>query len=197
MRVAATVPVESVLPVAVAHSPTLSAALVAATVSVYVVAGVTVTVSVVMLGDAVAGEVLALAPKLRATARTVMLDPSTAVTVPSTMSLRPLRPAAPLGRAPVGKEPDGRSDRAPEGDVRPLPPPNPPRTPSAVQVPLVGLLITTAVAVIAVTGAADAPLAAPTAGVAVASTHSPTVTAASVSFSLAVMAVAAVKSTVT
>jgi hypothetical protein len=193
-RVAVTAPVDAVEPVAVAHSPTLRAELVAATVSVYVVVGVTVTVSVVVAAEPAAAE---LAPPAgRSVALTVIVDPLTAVTVPSTMPPKPRPPAkpplgrAPLGRAPLGRSPLGRAplERAPDGRVPPgpaNPPPNPLR-----QLPPLGLLITTVVAVMLVGGAlaVEAPVdpVDPVAEVDVASTHEPTVTAASVILSVAV-----------
>jgi hypothetical protein len=141
--VAATAPVESVLPCAVRHRPTVAAAEVADCVVVILVAEVRVTVLFVVVPGLAAGLAPAPAPKLRDA--TTMVEPETDTTEP--VAKAPVRVEPPDG-APEGraKLPDGRGrawklDPA-DGMAPPKPAPNPP-----VQRPLTGWLTVTAVAV--------------------------------------------------
>ena len=135
--VAATAPVELVLPWAVTQRPTVAAAAVADRTVVILVAEVRVTVLFVVVPALAPGLAPAPGPKLREA--TTMVEPETDTTEP-------------MAKAPVLAAPDGGAKlRVPDGRGRgrtldpadgKAPPPNPPK-----QRPLTAWLTVTAVAV--------------------------------------------------
>ncbi len=133
-ELAVTAPVESAVPTARAHWPTTMADAVAVTVVVNVVVPVRVTVTLDVF--LVCGSV----------SLTVTVDPLTAVTWPDAAPKSPGLNVPPPGRVPVPPVPEKPWKRlAPAGRV---PPPNPPPNPPLEQVPDVGWVIVTVVAVI-------------------------------------------------
>jgi hypothetical protein len=145
MLVAATAPLESVLPCAVTQRPAVAAAAVADCTVVILVAEVRVTVLLVVV--LAPGLALAPAPGPKLRAATTMVEPETDTTEPVAK--------APVLKVPPEGAPDGRAKlRVPDGKGRAAkldpgdgtaPPPNPPNPPK--QRPLTAWLTVTAVAV--------------------------------------------------
>ena len=167
IEVAVTAPVSSAAPMAWTHLPMARSVAAAKVVCVYVVVPLTSTVLVVVA--LVVGLV----------ALTTIVEPLTEVTLPDAPPNPPARPApVRVGALPLPGGDAGVPDPplAPPLNRPPPPPPNPP-----VQVPLVGAVMTTVVALIGVEGAVvdvvDDP-GAPNAEASIAVTHEPTVTLA-------------------
>jgi hypothetical protein len=161
IEVAVMAPVLSAEPRAWTHLPTARSVAAAATVWVKVVEPPTSTVLVVTAWVVGLVEL------------TMMVEPLTEVTLPDAPPKPPARPA-PAGRLPP---PGGEPVPPPPPPPKPPPPPAPPPPPNPPeQVPLVGVLISTLVALRGVDGAVvvvDDPAAA---GVLKADTQSPVVT---------------------
>jgi len=126
MEVAFTAPVESAVPWAVAHRPTLTAVDVADRSPVILVDAV----SVIVLFVVVALPLVAVLPadRVKSRAATTIVEPDTETTDPLAMALvrAPVRlPAAPDGK-PEGRAPDGRLRPDGRGPPRKPPPPNRP-----------------------------------------------------------------------
>ncbi len=180
---AATAPVSSALPSAVAHCPTATSVADPFCWAVKVVAAVAVTVTVVVVGEAVAVD--EAVPRARAVSWTVIVSPLTALTRPAT-ARRPA-PAPPRAPVPVVADPVG----APAGGVRPAPGAPPPKPPNPPQSPLTAGRTSIDAAVMAAAGA-DVADPEPLAGGSRTVTHDPTVTSARVAVATLVNVVAPV-----
>jgi hypothetical protein len=158
IEVAVIAPVVSADPRAWTHLPTARSAAAAASVWVKVVAVLTSTVRVV---TALVVGLVEL---------TTMVEPLTEVTLPDAPPNPPGRPPPPL----AGRDGGVPDPLPPPPPILPPPPPNPP-----AQVPLVGVLIKTLVALTGVDGAVVV-VDDPEAGALNAETHDPTLTLAMV-----------------
>jgi len=170
---AATAPMLFGVPIAVMHWPTFSVDGPAVTVLRYLVVAVVVTVMLVFV--LAAGFLPCTTKPLADTEVTLPLAPPNAP--------RPNAPPLPLGR--------GLGLKLGRGEEPPCPPPNPPNPPAPVHLPLTGALMVT---LVAATGEVAPPVAA---GLPTTVTQLPTVTSFDVTATVSVIAVVAVKVTVT
>jgi hypothetical protein len=176
--------VSSALPSAPAQTPTATSVAAPAFCAVYVVDEVVVTVTVVVVGDAVAVEEAVPSPRTRNVSWTVIVSPLTAVTRPATArrpKSAPPRPPVPFVAVPVGgpvAAPAGGVAPAPGAPAAPPGPPAPPNPPA--HSPFVAGRTSTDAAVTWVAGpdVAD-PVALPLAAGSSTVTHVPTVTSLS------------------
>jgi hypothetical protein len=192
--VACTAPEESVVPFAVAQSPTFRTDLVTLAIRRIVVAAVMVTVLDTVFGAVVAavlGDAVAAVgkPVVRWIADTVIASPETAVTLPETTF--PNAPVPPRKvRVPVGA-PLGKLGRDPPPKLPPgrTPPPN---TAVRSQLPLVAGDTVTDVAGLSVVAAEEDEVVEPAVVALIATMHEPTVMSAALAVTVWVKRVAPV-----